>query len=94
MVRKRESNREARERESSVEDEKSNRIKNVKLMHGGCVCFTYGTLYLCVYFTLWPRRRGATEPWHAPLDCHCYTAKTYHLERCRRQMVQRRGVHT
>lgn len=69
MVRKRESNREARERESSVEDEESNRIKNVKLMHGGCVGFTYGTLYLCVYFTLWPRRGGRLSP-----GTHLWTA--------------------
>lgn len=49
MVRKRESNREARGRESSVEDEKSNRIKNVKLMHGGVRLFyIWHTVLMCL----------------------------------------------
>lgn len=48
-----------------MEDEKSKRIKNVKFMHrGGGFCFTYGTLYECVYFTLRPKGGGVIHGTH------------------------------
>lgn len=67
--------------ESSVEDEKSKRIKNVKFMHrGGSVLhMAHCTNVFTSHYGL--RRGGGANPWHAPLDCHRYIKKTNHLER-------------
>ena len=47
-----------------MEDEKSKRIKNVKFMYRGADCFTYGTLYECVYFILQPKKWGLSPGMH------------------------------
>lgn len=54
-----------------MEDEKSKRMKNVKFMHRGVFCFTYGTLFKCVYFTLRPKEGRlihGTHLWTATLE--------------------------
>lgn len=60
--------------ESSVEDEKSKRIKNVKFMHRGGFCFTYGTLFECVYFTLRPKEREGRRGGRLIHGTHLWTA--------------------